>query len=193
MSKIYKWTEIELEYLREIAEGKYISEIVELMSKKFNYPFRKTQIKSAMTKHKIKNGMKNKVPKGFEPWNKGLQIGNSHIHNLKAIGDEYINSEGFVMIKLDNPSRWVHKHRYIYEQAHGEIPKDKVIIFLDGDKTNLSLDNLHCITRKQLMKMNQNNLFYSDPELTKVGIEVAKLMLKVNEAKRRENKNECSI
>ena len=45
MSKIYKWTETELEYLREIAEGKYISEIVELMSKKFNYSFRKTQIK----------------------------------------------------------------------------------------------------------------------------------------------------
>ena len=193
MSKIYKWTETELEYLREIAKGKYISEIVELMSKKFNYTFRKTQIKSAMTKHKIKNGMKNKVPKGLKPWNKGLQIGNSHIHNLKSIGDEYINSDGFVMIKLDNPARWVHKHRYIYEQAFGEIPKDKVIIFLDGDKTNLSLDNLHCITRKQLMKMNQNNLFYSDPELTKVGIEVAKLMLKVNEAKRRENKNECSI
>jgi hypothetical protein len=35
------------------------------------------------------------------------------------------------------------------------------------------------------MKMNQNNLFYSDPELTKVGIEVAKLMLKVNEVKRK--------
>ena len=185
MSKIYKWTEIELEYLREIANGKYISEIVELMSKKFNYPFRKTQIKSAMTKHKIKNGMKNKVPKGFEPWNKGLQIGNSHIHNLKAVGDEYINSEGFVMIKLDNPARWVHKHRYIYEQAFGEIGKNNVIIFLDGDKTNLSLDNLHCITRKQLMKMNQNNLFYSDPELTKTGIEIAKLMLKVNEVKRK--------
>ena len=185
MSKIYKWTETELEYLREIAKGKYLSEIVELMSKKFNYSFRKTQIKSTMTKHKIKNGMKNKVPKGFEPWNKGLQIGNSHIHNLKSVGDEYINSEGFVMIKLDNPSRWVHKHRYIYEQAHGEIGKNNVIIFLDGDKTNLSLDNLYCITRKQLMKMNQNNLFYSDPELTKTGIEIAKLMLKVNEVKRK--------
>ena len=188
MSRIYKWTETELEYLREIANGKYISEIVELMSKKFNYPFRKTQIKSAMTKHKIKNNMKCKVRKGTKPWNKGIKIGNSHIHNLKSIGDEYVNSEGFIMIKLDNPIRWVHKHRYIYEQAFGEIPKDKVIIFLDGDKTNLNLDNLHCITRKQLMKMNQNNLFYSDPELTKTGIEIAKLMLKVNEVKRKNKK-----
>ena len=181
MNKIYKWTETELEYLREIAKGKYISEIVELMSKKFNYPFRKTQIKSAMTKYKIKNGMKSKVPKGLKPWNKGLQIGNSHIHNLKNVGDEYINSDGFVMIKLDNPTRWVHKHRYLYEQQFGEIPKDKVIIFLDGDKTNLSLDNLYCITRKQLMKMNQNNLFYNNPELTSTGAELANLMLKINE------------
>ena len=181
MSRIYKWTETELEYLREIAKGKYISEIVELMSKKFNYSFRKTQIKSAMTKHKIKNGMKNKVPKGFEPWNKGLQIGNSHIHNLKTIGDEYINSDGFVMIKLDNPARWVHKHRYIYEQAFGEIPKDKVLIFLDGDKQNLSLDNLKCISRKQLVKMNQNKLFFNNAELTEAGSELANLMLKINE------------
>ena len=181
MSRIYKWTETELEYLREIAKGKYISEIVELMSKKFNYSFRKTQIKSAMTKHKIKNGMKNKVPKGFEPWNKGLQIGNSHIHNLKNVGDEYINSDGFVMIKLDNPTRWVHKHRYLYEQTFGEIPKDKVLIFLDGNKQNLNLDNLKCITRKQLIKMNQNKLFFNNAELTEAGSELANLMLKINE------------
>ena len=189
----YKWTDTELDYLRQIVKDRYIFEIAELMSIKFGYEFRKSQIKSIMAKHKITNNMKNKVPKGTEPWNKGIKLGNSHIHNLKNVGDEYINSNGFTMIKLDNPIRWVHKHRYIYEQAFGEIGKNNVIIFLDGDKTNLSLDNLYCITRKQLMKMNQNNLFYSDPELTKVGIEVAKLMLKVNEAKRRENKNECSI
>ena len=36
MNEKYKWTEIELEYLREIAKGKYLSEIVELMAEKFN-------------------------------------------------------------------------------------------------------------------------------------------------------------
>ena len=92
------------------------------------------------------------------------------------------------MIKLDNPTRWVHKHRYIYEQAHGEISKDKVLIFLDGNKQNFNLDNLKCITRKQLIKMNQNGLFYNNAELTEAGSELANLMLKINEAKRRENK-----
>ena len=181
MRKNHKWTDKEISYLIKIAKGKYLSEIAELMSEKFNYPFRKTQIKSAMAKHKITNNMKHKVPKGTEPWNKNLKIGNSHIHNLKNTGDEYISSNGFTMMKLDNPTRWVQKHRYLYEQQFGEIPKDKVLIFLDGNKQNLNLDNLKCITRKQLIKMNQNKLFYNNAELTSTGAELANLMLKINE------------
>ena len=155
------------------------------MSIKFNYEFRKSQIKSIMAKHKITNNMKSKVPKGTEPWNKGVAIGNTHIHNLKNVGDEYISSNGFTMMKLDNPARWVQKHRYLYEQTFGEIPKDKVLIFLDGNKQNLNLDNLKCITRKQLIKMNQNGLFYDNAELTNTGAELANLMLKINEVKKK--------
>ena len=182
----YKWTDIEFDYLRKLAkEGKYIYEIAELMTNKFNYEFRKSQIKSIMSKHKITNNMKNKVPKGTVTWNKGLKIGNSHIHNLKNIGDEYINSEGYVMIKLDNPVRWVQKHRYIYEQAFGEIPKDKVLIFLDRNKQNISLDNLCLISKKQLIKMNQNKLFFNNAELTEAGSNIASLMLKINEVNKK--------
>ena len=129
--------------------------------------------------------MKNKIPKGIEPWNKGIKLGNSHIHNLKSVGEDNINSNGFTMIKLDNTTRCVHKHRYLYEQAFGEIPKDKVLIFLDGNKRNLNLDNLKCITRKQLIKMNQNKLFYNNAELTNTGAELANLMLKINEVKKK--------
>ena len=88
-------------------------------------------------------------------------------------------------IKLDNPVRWVQKHRYIYEQAFGEIPKDRVLIFLDGNKQNLDLDNLYSISRKQLIKMNQNKLFYNNAELTRAGSELANLMLKINEVNKK--------
>ena len=182
MRKRYKWTDVELDYLRELAkENKYIFEITELMSNKFNHEFRKSQIKSIMAKYKITNNMKSKKPKGIKTWNKGLNMGNAHIHNLKNIGDEYVNSDGVITIKVDNPVRWVHKHRYIYEQAFGEIPKDKVLIFLDGNKQNLNLDNLCLISKRQLLSMNQNKLFYNNAELTKVGSELANLMLKINE------------
>ena len=57
----YKWTNTELDYLRQIVKDRYIFEIAELMSIKFNYEFRKSQIKSIMAKYKITNNMKNKV------------------------------------------------------------------------------------------------------------------------------------
>ena len=185
-NKRHKWTNTELNYLRELAkEGKYIFEIAELMTDKFNCEFRKSQIKSIMAKYKITNNMKSKNPKGIETWNKGLKMGNAHIHNLKNIGYEYVNSEGVITMKVDNPVRWVHKHRYIYEQAFGEIPKDKVLIFLDGNKQNLNLDNLYLISKRQLLSMNQNKLFYNNAELTKVGSNIASLMLKINEVNKK--------
>ena len=181
----YRWTDAEINYLKKIAKGKYISEICQLMSNRFSYEFRREQIKNLMSKYKIQNGMSRKPPKGREPWNKGVKVGNSHIHNLKDVGYEYIDREGFITIKLDNPTRWVRKHKYIYEQHYGKLDKNEVIIFLDGNKRNLDLDNMHCITRSQLLKMNKNHLFYNDAELTKLGAEVANLMIKIDEAKKK--------
>ena len=181
----YKWTEVEISYLREIAEGRYISEICKLMSDRFNYEFRREQIKSFMNKHKIQNGMSRKPPKGREPWNKGVKMGNSHIHNLKEVGYEYVDQEGFITIKLSNPTRWVRKHKYIYEQHYGKLDKNEVIIFLDGNKNNFNVNNLKCVTRGQLAMLNNNKLIKEDARLTEMGIEVANLILKANEAKRK--------
>ena len=45
-NKRHKWTNTELNYLRELAkEGKYIFEIAELMTDKFNCEFRKIYYK----------------------------------------------------------------------------------------------------------------------------------------------------
>ena len=51
--------------------------------------------------------------------------------------------------------------------------------------TSIENDNLKCITRKQLIKMNQNGLFYDNAELTNTGAELANLMLKINEVKKK--------
>ena len=41
------------------------------------------------------------------------------------------------------------------------------------------------ISKKQLIKMNQNKLFYNNAELTKAGSNIASLMLKINEVNRK--------
>lgn len=47
-------------------------------------------------------------------------------------------------------------HRYVWEQAHlGESAAGKVVIFLDGDRTNFDLENLVCVTRRELCVMNK--------------------------------------
>lgn len=70
---------------------------------------------------------------------------------------------------------WVQKHRYIYEQQHGEIPNDHIIIFLDGNKTNFSINNLYCISRKIHAVMNKNRWFSENPDLTLTAIKWCEL------------------
>ena len=53
---------------------------------------------------------------------------------------ERTNRSGYVKIKA--AGQWVNKHAYLWEQAHGKKPEGHTVIFLDGCKTNFSLDNL---------------------------------------------------
>lgn len=50
--------------------------------------------------------------------------------------------------------KWVLYHRWLWEQKYGEIPPEKHLVFKDGDSTNVTLDNLELITRKENMKRN---------------------------------------
>ena len=183
-SKYHRWSEAEIDYLREIAKGKHISKIVEMMSNKFNYEYEAEKVRYAMNYNKIYSCTRGKD----EPWNKGIKMGNSHIVNIKDIGSEYTSKEGYIMVKVAQPNKWVAKHRYMYEQHYGKIKGSDVIIFLDGNKKNVSIDNLRCVTRQQSKYMSVRGLVYDDAELTKVGIEVANLIIKTNEAKRKMKK-----
>lgn len=66
------------------------------------------------------------------------------------IGTERLNPRGYVEVKTDKRWKngtvmWEAKQRIIWREANGEIPSDKKIIFKDGNRTNLSLDNLELV------------------------------------------------
>lgn len=61
-------------------------------------------------------------------------------------------------IKPHDGRRMMPKHRYIWEQAHGPIPKGMNIQFKDGDTTNCVLDNLYLISRAAQVRKNWDNL-----------------------------------
>lgn len=71
-------------------------------------------------------------------------------YNSLPIGTERTNRYGYIEVKTDRRRKdgtvmWEGKHRIIWRETNGEIPIDKKIIFKDGDKTNLTLDNLQLV------------------------------------------------
>lgn len=77
---------------------------------------------------------------------------------------------------------WIRKHRYLYEQAYGEIPKGHKVIFADGNIRNFELNNLILISDAEELIMNKRKLFSESPEHTKTGVLIAKVL---NKAKKR--------
>lgn len=79
-----------------------------------------------------------------------FQSGENH-HLIKPVGT-ISNHGGDWRIKLEN-GKWAFYHRYLYEQTHGEIPPGHRVIFKDGNKNNLSIDNIICVSESQLRSM----------------------------------------
>ena len=195
----HKWSDEEKDYLREITSGRHYKEIVELMNAKFEYEFNLGQIKGAIARYKLNTGFTGYFPKGNIPFNKGtkgIMKANKTSYkkgnipqSYKPVGTERITKDGYTEIKVKDPNVWKLKQRLIYEEHYGEIPKGYVVMFLDRDKSNFDINNLILISRKQLRTLNQNDLIKDDPELTKSGIILADLLIKINEKDKEIKKN----
>lgn len=104
--------------------------------------------------------------------------------NHKQIGHERINTDGYIEIKVEEPNKWKLKHRYVYESVYGNIPTGYKIIFADGNKQNVDIDNLVLISASEELIMNRNKLFYENKSLTNAGVNIAKLIDKANKRKK---------
>ena len=189
------WSEEEKAYLSEITPGRGYSEIHKMMNDKFEYQFSLAQIKAAMTRYNIRNGLDGKFKKNYTPWNKGLKgvrTGGKSTQFKKGqvpltcrpVGSERVNVDGYIEIKTADPSTWELKHRVVYEKHNGKIPKEHAVIFLDKNKLNFDIDNLALVSKKELLQLNRSNLLNNDPELTKAGVNLVKVIIKTNERSR---------
>ena len=132
--------------------------------------------------------------KGQESWNKGTK-GLTHANktsfkkgnipiNHRTVGSERINIYGYVEIKIEEPNKWELKHRWLWKKENGKIPKGYKVIFKDGNKNNITLGNLALVSNSQMLILNRNNLIFEESELTETGINIAKVLDKVNEKSR---------
>ena len=192
---MHKWTKEEKEYLSEITPGRHYKEILEMMNDKFEYQFTYEQVKSAIIRFNLKTGFNGRFEKGHVPAIKGTKgimkpnktsFKKGHVHwNKKPIGSERVSVDGYTEIKVADPDKWRLKHRVMYEKYHNVVLNPKqLVIFADGDKSNMSKENLLLVDNNQLLILNQNGLINENRELTKTGLNIANIIIKLNELKR---------
>jgi hypothetical protein len=152
------WTQKEIDILQEIYPEVYSKEVARILNKNIHSVYNKAfalKLKKSddfIKMKKIKeaetlriHGEKHRFKKGAQAHNKGVPMP-EHVKeklkhtqfkkgsippNVKYDGHERIDVDGYVLFRL-SPGKYVYKHRYIYEQVHGEIPKGLIIIFITG-------------------------------------------------------------
>ena len=184
-----KYTEEQLSFL---SKNKLLprKELTNIFNKKFNTNNNFKQIQGVCKRHDFMTGRTGKFKKGnisFNTGTKGVMKQNktsfkkgSIPHNYKEIGSERICSkDGYIYIKTVESKKWVLKHRFIWEKHNGKIPKGKIIQFKDGNKENLSIANLECISRQENLYLNSNgfkNIPYTHKETFRL---LAKVEVKI--------------
>lgn len=191
---IYDLTEEHINFIKQIAKGRTVDKITEIANKQFNMNLTTRQIKRIKDKYGIKSGVDCRFKKGQIPFNKGKKM-SSEVYekvkstmfkkghknkNTKRVGTERVDVEGYVYIKVAEPDVWKLKHRVLWEEINGPIPENHKLIFADGNRQNVTLDNLVLVSSTEILIMNKNKLFCKNAELTKTGANIAKVLDRVN-------------
>lgn len=168
------FTEEQERFIRENYKGISNQELADLVNAKFGLSISAAQIKRFKSRNKLNSGLTGSFEKGHRPL------------NYKPIGSERIDKkDGYVLVKVQDhglyQERWRLKHVVLWEKVHGKVPEDHVIAFLNGDKTDIRIDNLVLLSRTELAQMVRYGYFSNDPELTKAGIQLIRLQNKIGE------------
>ncbi len=194
---MHKYTDEEKKFLSEFVPGHSHKEICEAFNDRFKTDLTIMQIKGSISRYKLNTGRTGHFEKYHVPCNKGVkgichpgciktQFKKGNVPtNHRPVGSERVSKDGYIEIKVAEPNKWDLKHRVVWEEKNGPIPKGYAILFKDQNKLNISLDNLSLVSRKELIRLIKNNLLFSDPDLTMTGINIARVMAKVSDIKLR--------
>ena len=95
-------------------------------------------------------------------------------YNTAELGKQRTNAfDGYTYIKTVDG--WKAKHQVVWEDANGELPKGGLIVFLNNDKTDFSIENLYCGDRKIHAVMCRNGWYTESREHTLTAIKWCEL------------------
>jgi len=107
-----------------------------------------------MTTEAIEISKKTRFKKGSLPYNTKAKESGVIVKRKDNRGEYY----SYIKIKH---AHWRLLHHVIWEESNGEIPCGYNLIFIDGDQSNLAIENLKLITKIEHM---YNNALYNYPK-----------------------------
>ena len=163
-----------------------VAETVKRLNNRFDLNLKKTQIKLWLTGRGITtNGRRTgQFKPGHKPVNKQVAIGEERIRVDRGRPqivvqsgrrNPYSGHDGFIMRKA----------LLVWEEANGPVPKGHAIVHVDGDWRNCDLDNLACVSRAELARLNQMGWsdLPPDRDIRMAAIHTAKLKQKAFDLK----------
>ncbi len=162
----HKWTVKQHEFLKEAATEVSAVELVELFNSEFGTNLTFSQVINYKRRHCWKNN----------------RVG-------EEIGTEREKISGVIEVKIakgNGKKDWKSKHVLIWEKHNKqEVPKGHVVIFGDRNNRNFDINNLVLVSQRQLAMLNKNGLIKNDVELTKIGVTLAEIQMKMKEKQNR--------
>lgn len=180
-------------FINDNVTGRTTKELTEYINSTFETEYLPNQIRAYKKNHKLSSGLDFRFPTGHVPPNKGVlgvhvspetefRKGHRPVNQL-PVGSEQTKSDGYVWVKTGEPNRWKQKHRILWEEVHGKVPRGCCLLFSDGDRRNTSIGNLILISRSQLSVLNKLDLIQANRDLTEVGIKIADIHIKMHQRK----------
>lgn len=206
----FTYSDEQIKFIADNIKGRSHREMAIMFNEHFGTDFPASAISSLTFRHGLKNerdcrilagvlaegiGKAYRFKPGMTPWNKGkkgtggwepTQFKKGQIpRNYRPVGSERVNVYGYIEVKVADPRTWKLKQVVVWEAANGPIPAGHCLLFADGDKLNVMLDNLLLVSRRELAVMNKKGLISNNAELTRAGVMVADIYLKIGERKRK--------
>ena len=178
------WTQEEIDILSRMYPDHFAKEVAGVLGRGVSSIYCKAQqLGLECTPEKIRrsglmscnhpNNVAARFTKGHHPSNKGKKMppevyskvartmfkkGQTPV-NHRDVGSERVNIDGYIEIKVAEPNRWRLKHRVIWEQVNGAIPRGHNVQFKNHNPLDCRIENLYLISRED--QMAKENSFYA--------------------------------
>lgn len=178
-----------MQFIEENHKGVGEKKMAARLNETFGTNYTVRQIKAFYHNHGLNSGLTGRFEKGHVPPNKGKKGMPMHPNaqatqfkmghtpaNKKPIGTVMVKNDGYLWRKIGEGCReWRQEHILRWEEVNGPIPKGMMLIFLDGNRMNVDVNNLLPVERKVWIEMIRRGLRFDNADLTRTGALIAEL------------------